>query len=270
MSQQPLLNKRILLTGATGSLGSETALALARMGAKLLLPVRNPAKAEVLREKLLDVGTEASFRFLPLDMCDEASVKQLAATLCEENLPLDAIIHNAGVFTTAGQTSSQGHELHQQVNALSPLLLTEGMLPLLRKADDPVVVTVTSLSAFWKASSAHSASAKPTQLYAASKRMLLESMQQLAKQQPEIRFVYAHPGVCATGLFSGSTNATAYNRHLLKIAVPLMRWVFPSPKVACQPIITALLHGQPCQLAEPGGLFHIWGKPKLVPLSKRL
>ena len=269
MSPQPLLNKRILLTGATGSLGNETALVLAHMGAKLLLPVRNPAKAEALREKLLHVCAEDSFRFLPLDMSDEVSVNSLVTTLCEENQPMDAIIHNAGVFTTAGQTSSQGHELHQQVNALSPLLLTEGLLPLLGKAKNPVVVTVTSLSAFWKTSGAHDASASPTQLYAASKRMLLESMQQLAKQQPGIRFVYAHPGVCATGLFSGNTNATAYNQHFLKVALPLMRWIFPSPEDACRPTLTALLHGQSGQLAEPDGLFHIWGKPKLVSLSKR-
>lgn len=269
MNALPLLNKRILLTGATGSLGSETALALLRMGASLLLPVRNPAKAEALREQLLGVCTEDHFRFLPVDMSDEASVKQLVATLREENLPMDAIIHNAGVFTTTGQTSQQGHELHQQVNALSPLLLTEGLLPLLQQAEAPSVVTVTSLSAFWKAARRTSPNANPTQVYAASKRALLHAMEEMAKQYPSIRFVYAHPGVCATGLFSGSTHQTAYHRRFLKIALPLMRLVFPLPDKACFPTLTALLDGQNGQLAEPGGLFHIWGKPKLIPLSKR-
>lgn len=63
---------------------------------------------------------------------------------------------------------------------------------------------------------------------------------------------------------------TAYNRYFLKIALPLMRLVFPAPAKACLPIVHALLEGQNGQLAEPGGPFHIRGKPRLVPLYKRI
>lgn len=269
--QQPLAGQRILLTGATGSLGRETALALASMGAALLLPARNPAKAKALETELKSAVPDSDIRFLTLDMADESSVLSLIGQLCAENLPLNAIIHNAGVFTKAGLVSPQGTEWHQQVNALSPLLLTEKLMPLLTQAEDPAVVTVTSLSAFWqKSAGTASISAGPTQLYAASKQLFLAEMQSLSKRHPSIRFVYAHPGVCATGLFTGGTHQTAYNARFLKIALPLMKILFPSPKNACRTTVQALLHAKNGQLAEPGGLFHIWGKPSFVSLEKRM
>lgn len=270
MNARPLLNRRILLTGATGTLGCETALALARMGAQLLLPVRNPAKSAALRDRIIKESPDASLRFLALELADETSVQQLANVLCTENEPLDAIIHNAGVFTKGGQVSPQGIEWHQQVNAISPFRLTQALLPLLQLAQTPAVVTVTSLSALWLKNIPCQEKASPTQLYAGSKKQLVIQMHQLSQQYPTIRFVYAHPGVCATGLFSGTTHQTAYNRHLLAIALPLMKRIFPSPKNACKTTLAALLQGQSGQLAEPEGFLHIWGEPKLVPLEKRI
>lgn len=271
MQQQNLHGIRILLTGATGSLGTETALALATMGATLLLPVRNPAKASVLKTILLKSVPAADIHFLTLDMAEEASVKALANKLCAEDQPLDALIHNAGVFTKAGLTTSQGTEWHRQVNALSPLLMTKALLPLLEQSENPAVVTVTSLSAFWSKNTDQGIqNPSPTQLYAASKRLLLHQMQTLSEQHPSVRFVYAHPGVSATGLFTGTVHQTAYPPAFLKITVPLMTVLFPSPEKASHTTLEALVNGKNGQLAEPGGLLHIWGKPRLVPLQKRL
>ena len=61
-----------------------------------------------------------------------------------------------------------------------------------------------------------------------------------------------------------------YFGMLMKIALPVMRRVFMPPERARQPILYSLFHGQPGQLAEPRGLLSIWGKPRLVPLARRL
>ncbi len=270
MAVRNIENRRILLTGATGSIGREIALQLCHLGAELILPGRNQRSGEALKSSLLEIFPEARITLLPLDMADEASVLHLADVLLGEGKPLDAIIHNAGVFTQAGQLSPQGTEWHRQVNCLSPILLTSKLLPLLEASSQPVVLAVTSLSAFYTDDAPQQQPDSPTMLYAHSKRSLLRVMENLAGSHPAIDFLYAHPGVCATGLFTDETNQAAYSRIFLKIALPVMRRVFMPPQKAARPILHALLNGQAGQLAEPRGLFHIWGQPQLVPLTKRL
>jgi short-subunit dehydrogenase len=256
----------LLVTGATGSLGAETAAALCSMGASLILPVRSEEKAAPLKAALTALRADAELSFPVLDLADEGSVLALTDALLQEGKPLDGLILNAGVFTRSGRTSPQGNEWHMQVNCLSPLLLTKQLLPLLRKAEDPCVVAVTSLSAFWPTGNSNT----PTRLYAASKRALLSALGGLSAAGTGCTFVYAHPGVCATGLFRGSSEQTAYPRQFLRFALPLMEKIFPCPRKACRTTLHALTEGRSGQLAEPGGLLHIWGAPKLVALEKRL
>lgn len=263
-----LTNKRYLLTGGTGTLGAEIALSFCREGAELILPVRNPRKAEQLRSRLLAQYPGACLSFPELDLANEGSVRRLADTLLAQERPLDGLVHNAGIFTQSGRTTAGGEELHMQVNCLSPLLLTRLLLPLLRPADDPIVLTVTSLSAFWH--KADRPGASPTGLYAASKRASLQQFVSLAAAEPEILFFFAHPGVCATGLFLSDPRQSAYSPSFLRFALPLMKMVFPSPEKAARCIVHAALFAQGGQLSEPGGPLHIWGKPKLVPLANRL
>lgn len=257
--------KRLLLTGATGSLGKALALRMCGEGASLVLPVRSEQKGEVLRAELTRRFPAAELSFPLLELSDEQSVQALADALVTAGTPLDGLILNAGVFTAAGRRSPQGSEWHLQVNCLSPMLLTRALLPLLRRGDDPFVATVTSLSAFWPLREGDT----PTRLYAASKRALLREMAALAGQETGIAFVYAHPGVCATGLFRGGSDKTAYPAAFLRFALPLMERLFPSPEKACLTTLTAMREAENGQLAEPGGLVHIWGRPALVPLEKR-
>lgn len=262
-----LCGKRILLTGATGTLGAVAALALVQEGAELILPVRNARKADMLKEHLLSQVPHACLSFPLLDLACEDSVCGLARELLTQGKHLDGIIHNAGLFTRSGRTAPSGEELHMQVNCLSPCKLTEMLLPLLRPSGSSFVLTVTSLSAFWKKTNAPGSA---TELYAASKRALLDRHAALAADCPEIAFIYAHPGVCATGLFLNEPKESAYSQTFLRFALPVMKCIFPTPEKACRSITHAVLHAENGQLAEPRGLFHIWGKPALVPLSKRL
>lgn len=257
--------RRFLVTGATGSLGRATALVLYRMGAALVLPVRDETRGASLRRELEAIRPQGDTFSPMLELSDEASVLSLARLLLAEGKPLDGLILNAGVFTQNGRTSRHGNEWHMQVNCLSPLLLTQQLMPLLRLSEKPCVAAVTSLSAFWF----HQNGKSPTRLYAASKRAMLNALEALSAIEPHIDFVYAHPGICATGLFRGRQEKTAYPTAFLKAVLPVMERIFPPPDKACRTILHALMAAKNGQLAEPGGFLHIWGKPSLVPLCRR-
>ncbi len=260
--------RRILLTGATGTLGATLAMQLCGSNVELILPVRSNTKASSLKKQLLAVYPDAALSFPMLDLADEASVCNFTAQLLQENQPLDALILNAGVFTKGGLTTPQGHEWHMQVNCLAQLQLARNLLPLLHLSPAPCVLAVTSLAAFWFRDAGTDKS--PTRLYAASKRALLKELQTLSRLEPELCICYAHPGICATGLFRGNTHETAYPCWLMRMALPLMERIFPTPEKACRPILHALENPARGQLTEPGGLFHVWGRPVSLPLEHRL
>jgi NAD(P)-dependent dehydrogenase (short-subunit alcohol dehydrogenase family) len=82
--------RTVIVTGATSGLGLVTARELARVGARVVLAVRDPAKGE--RTAATMAGHTEVRR---LDLADLASVRTFAAGWTE---PLDVLINNAGIM----------------------------------------------------------------------------------------------------------------------------------------------------------------------------
>ncbi len=112
MSQTP----PVLITGATGGLGKNTALALARRGYPLLVGGRRRETTEVLcRQISSDHGVEAE----PF-IADLASLSALRAAMeALGNQPLSAIVTNAGITTREDARSEDGFEITFAVNVLA-------------------------------------------------------------------------------------------------------------------------------------------------------
>ncbi len=143
----PQNGKLAAVTGATGGLGYETALALARAGAEVLVTGRNAEKGRAAIEGIERAMPSAKVRFAMLDLASLASVRAFAATMLESNRPLDLLINNAGVMDLpTRRLTEDGFELQFGTNHLSHFALTGLLLPLLRKAQTPRVVNVSSLA----------------------------------------------------------------------------------------------------------------------------
>ena len=143
----PQSGKLAVVTGATGGLGYETALALARAGAEVLVTGRNAEKGRVAIEQIKRAVPSANVSFAMLDLASLAAIRAFAASMLANGRPLDLLINNAGVMDLpTRRLTEDGFELQFGTNHLSHFALTALLLPLLRKAQAPRVVNVSSLA----------------------------------------------------------------------------------------------------------------------------
>ena len=197
-----------LITGANSGLGLETARALKRCGATVVLACRSPRKAERAKQELLQERDGGAVDLVDLDLADLNSVQQAVATVGERYGCLDLLINNAGVMAPPRRTTAQGHELQFGVNHLGHMALTQALLPLLQNRPDPRVVTVTSGAQYfgkirwddpsWSKSYDRYGAYGQSKL--ANVMFALELDARLRKQGSPIRSLAAHPGIARTEL----------------------------------------------------------------------
>ena len=70
-------SKRIIITGATSGLGKESAITLAKLGAEIVLAVRDVNKGEVVKNEILKQTPSAKLEVSKLDLMDLDSVRIL-------------------------------------------------------------------------------------------------------------------------------------------------------------------------------------------------
>jgi NAD(P)-dependent dehydrogenase (short-subunit alcohol dehydrogenase family) len=140
----------VLITGSTGGLGRELALAMASRGAHVIVHGRDAERGREVVSEIEAAGT-GSAEFHRADLASLAEVRELAAGVRAEHDRLDVLVNNAGIWLEPQDgrvLSGDGHELHFQVNYLSHFLLTRELLPLLRaggtEADPARIVNVAS------------------------------------------------------------------------------------------------------------------------------
>src|SRR5216683_453024 len=135
------LHPVVVITGATGAIGSATASLLARRGARLLLLGRVSDRLDTMVERL-DRDNRVSS--VEVDLSSLASVRLAARQISRTVAHVDALLNVAAVFTSEYQQTDDGFELMLATNHLGPFLLTN----LLRDRLTPGgrVITVTAPS----------------------------------------------------------------------------------------------------------------------------
>ena len=136
----------ILVTGSTGGLGRETAIALAQAGDHVIIHGRNEERAKQVIQEIKEHG-RGSAKFYRADFASLEETKDLANAILADYERLDVLVNNAGVFVPDQQqrrVSDDGLELHFQVNYLAGYVLTNMLLPLLEASAPSRVVNVAS------------------------------------------------------------------------------------------------------------------------------
>jgi NAD(P)-dependent dehydrogenase (short-subunit alcohol dehydrogenase family) len=140
------LGKTAVVTGATGGLGYETAMALAKAGAEVILTGRDDPRGQSALEKINREVLGAKISFEHLDLASLASIAGFAQRM-HTRQSLDLLINNAGVMALPRrQITADGFEMQFGTNYLGHFALTARLMPLLRRASGPRVVSVSSLA----------------------------------------------------------------------------------------------------------------------------
>jgi len=143
----PQAGKTVLVTGANSGVGFQAARELARHGAQVLLGVRDVAKGEAARQRILAESPQAQVAIVPLDMASLASIRGFAGEFVSSGAKLDVLVNNAGVMALPKrEQTADGFERQFGTNHLGHFALTGLLIPALLRAQAPRVVTVASLA----------------------------------------------------------------------------------------------------------------------------
>jgi len=144
-----LEGKTIVITGATAGIGHSALHALALKGARVIGVGRSARRCKDTRQAIKNVDPATHVSFVVGDLASQRQVRRIAADIREQVLQegdekIDVLINNAGTVSSWYKATEDGYELQFAVNHLAPFLLTHELLPLLGKAPDARVITVSS------------------------------------------------------------------------------------------------------------------------------
>ncbi|MGF1737190.1 YciK family oxidoreductase [Photobacterium satsumensis] len=198
IAENSLKDRVILVTGAGDGIGRQAAISYAAHGATVILLGRTVAKLEAVYDEIESLGYPQP-AIIPMDMmgATKQNYLDMVETIEEQFGRLDGVLHNAsllGVLSPFDQLGEDTFDDVMQVNVKAQFLLTQAIMPLVKKAEDGRIVFTSSTvghqgRSFWGA-------------YAMSKFATEGMMQILADEMANtaVRVNAINPGGTRTGM----------------------------------------------------------------------
>jgi len=138
-------DKVVMITGANSGIGKAASLAIAKMGAKVVMVTRNKEKGEAAKSEIIRESQNDSVDLLLADLSSLESVRLLAAEFQKKYAKLHVLINNAGLFNQGRKVTADGYENTFATNYLAPFLLTNLQLPTLKASAPSRIINVSSV-----------------------------------------------------------------------------------------------------------------------------
>jgi len=139
--------KSCIITGANSGIGRAAALQLAGRGWRVILACRNRERSEAALREVEAAGGAGSGHVMLVDMASQSSIQDFARDFLHFSDRLDGLVHNAADFDVGRKQpvrTAEGIESVWATNHLGPVLLTELVLPALRRGGGGRLLTVAS------------------------------------------------------------------------------------------------------------------------------
>ncbi|KAL1213768.1 Short-chain dehydrogenase TIC 32 B [Cardamine amara subsp. amara] len=212
----PCSNLTAIITGGTSGIGAETARVLAKRRVRVVMAVRDMKKAEIVKERIVREIPEADIKLLEIDLSSLSSVARFCCQFLSQDLPLNILINNAGVFSPNLEFSEDKIELTFATNFLGHYLLTEmlkeKMIDTAEKSGiEGRIINLSSVIHSWVnpvcfsfQKLLHPIKYNGTRAYAQSKLATILHAKALSTQLKErnanVTINAVHPGIIKTGI----------------------------------------------------------------------
>lgn len=239
-ASKALMNgKTVIITGANTGIGKATASDLAKRGAKVVLACRNLPAAEQAVKDIRRCTKNGELIIQEIDLASFASIREFVRRIEEDDIKVDVLINNAGLFQCPYQKTADGLELQMGVNYFGHFLLTNLLIDNLAASSSSRVVFVSSglhqlgkiefdnlnSERFYNKKAAYKNSKLATNLFA----------RELANRVKDkgINVYTLHPGMARTDL----ARYVPIPRIVKVLLYPMAWLLFKSPWEACQTVV---------------------------------
>ncbi len=238
--------KTVVITGASGGIGLETARGLAKQGARVAMVVRSMQRGEAAIAEIKKTVPDAELELVLADLYSLAEVRSAGAAVRAKHGTVDVLINNAGMIHASRELTVDGFEKTFALNHLAPFLLTYELRDALVKASTARVVTLSSgghnMQYFtWEDLATRNRWMGQTLVYGASKLCNIWFAKEAARRfaGTGVTSNAVHPGVVATGFGQTGSKLLQLGAKLVKPLMLTMEegartsiYVASSPEVA--------------------------------------
>jgi NAD(P)-dependent dehydrogenase (short-subunit alcohol dehydrogenase family) len=140
----PMTAQHAIITGGCGGMGEELAVMMMTAGAHVVLACRDEATGDAAVDRInaKALGNSGSVEHIALDLASLKSVNEFAREYTRSHKQLHVLVNNGGTAKACTMTED-GNEHAFQVNYLSHFLLTQLLLPTLKRTGSARIVHVT-------------------------------------------------------------------------------------------------------------------------------
>ncbi|WP_078428653.1 SDR family NAD(P)-dependent oxidoreductase [Alkalihalobacterium alkalinitrilicum] len=212
MTTKLLLNKKIVITGASSGIGKEIAYIVAEMGATPILLARSVDKLEAISIEINQKFSVQAY-YYSLDVTSFECVQKTIEQVISNHENIDVLINNAGVGYFDAFHEADFHQIEEMfhVNVLGLMACTKAVLPYLLETNEGHILNIGS--------QAGKIATPKSSVYSATKHAVrgFTNALRMELHETNIHVSLINPGPIRTAFFDQADKSGTYKKNVEKM-----------------------------------------------------